>query len=400
MRGMRAFSGMRLYLIGSGVLVLLYLVAQYYKPKPTNWNPSYLKEDKIPFGTYILYHQLEQLFPGTKVTPSRMPAYNVLKDKKDKNTAYLFIATKVTFNRLDFEELIKYMRRGNQVFIAAFELEDSFSKVLKLELSSAINFTKGKSMGINFVNPGLKSPQDYVFDKGLGDRYFSQVDSSRAIVLGKNADGQVNFVKYPFGKGGLYILSNPQLLSNYNLLNNKGAEYAGKVLSYLPQTTTALLWDENSTRGSMDNMSILRVIFEHAPLRWAYYLSMGGLLIFILFEIKRRQRIIPTIPPLRNTSVDFVEVVGRVYYQQRDNRDLAQKKISYFLEHIRTTYRLKTTNIDEEFISALTLKSGVNEAALRILFTNINELDHAYAVTDGQLIELNKSIEKFYKQAQ
>lgn len=400
MRGMRAFSGMRLYLIGSGVLVLLYLVAQYYKPKPTNWNPSYLKEDKIPFGTYILYHQLEQLFPGTKVTPSRMPAYNVLKDKKDKNTAYLFIATKVTFNRLDFEELIKYMRRGNQVFIAAFELEDSFSKVLKLELSSAINFTKGKSMGINFVNPGLKSPQDYVFDKGLGDRYFSLVDSSRAIVLGKNADGQVNFVKYPFGKGGLYILSNPQLLSNYNLLNNKGAEYAGKVLSYLPQTTTALLWDENSTRGSMDNMSILRVIFEHAPLRWAYYLSMGGLLIFILFEIKRRQRIIPTIPPLRNTSVDFVEVVGRVYYQQRDNRDLAQKKISYFLEHIRTTYRLKTTNIDEEFISALTLKSGVNEAALRTLFTNINELDHAYAVTDGQLIELNKSIEKFYKQAQ
>ena len=400
MRGMRAFSGMRLYLIGSGVLVLLYLVAQYYKPKPTNWNPSYLKEDKIPFGTYILYHQLEQLFPGTKVTPSRMPAYNVLKDKKDKNTAYLFIATKVTFNRLDFEELIKYMRRGNQVFIADFELEDSFSKVLKLELSSAINFTKGKSMGINFVNPGLKSPQDYVFDKGLGDRYFSQVDSLRAIVLGKNADGQVNFVKYPFGKGGLYILSNPQLLSNYNLLNNKGAEYAGKVLSYLPQTTTALLWDENSTRGSMDNMSILRVIFEHAPLRWAYYLSMGGLLIFILFEIKRRQRIIPTIPPLRNTSVDFVEVVGRVYYQQRDNRDLAQKKISYFLEHIRTTYRLKTTNIDEEFISALTLKSGVNEAALRTLFTNIKELDHAYAVTDGQLIELNKSIEKFYKQAQ
>lgn len=400
MSATRAFSGMRLYLIGSGLLVLLYLVAQYYKPKPTNWNPTYLKEDKIPFGTYILYRQLEQLFPGTKVSPSRMPAYNVLKDKNDKNTAYLFIATKVAFNRLDFEELIKYMRRGNQVFIAAFELEDSFSKVLKLELSSSINFTKGKSMGINFVNPGLKSQRDYIFDKGLGDRYFSRIDSSRAIMLGKNADGQVNFVKYPFGKGGLYILSNPQLLSNYNLLNNRGAEYAGKVLSYLPQTTTALIWDENSTRGSMDNMSILRVIFEHESLRWAYYLSMGGLLIFILFEIKRRQRIIPAIQPLRNTSVDFVEVVGKVYYQQRDNRDLAQKKVSYFLAHIRTAYRLKTTNTDAEFISALVLKSGVNEATLSTLFTHINALDHAYVVTDGQLIELNKSIEKFYKQAQ
>ena len=57
-------KGLRLYLVGSALAMVLYLLAQYYKPKPTNWDATYVKEDKIPFGLYILYHELESLFPA------------------------------------------------------------------------------------------------------------------------------------------------------------------------------------------------------------------------------------------------------------------------------------------------------------------------------------------------
>lgn len=397
-------KGLRLYLIGSAVLLILYLVAQYYKPKQTDWTPTYLKEDKIPFGLYILHHEINTIFPNTTIQTSRLRAYNTLKNKNFKNTNYLFIGGALKFDAADYKELVKFMEQGNHVFIATYDLGNLLSDTLKLTISSTFNIRQDEHTPINFVNPALKSADSYRFDKGLGDQYFKEIDTSAATVLGEMEYGGMkygsfNFVKYSFGKGGLYILPNPQLLTNYNLLNPEGAEYVAKVLSYLPVGKT-LIWDESNTLGSAADTSPLQVILKHAPLRWAYYLALGGLLIFIFFEMKRRQRIIPVITSLKNSSVDFVTVVGKVYYQQRDNRDIAQKKISYFLEYIRTTYRLKTTAIDEELITSIIAKSGVSEETVRPLCQTIITINSNYSVNDSKLIELNKLIEKFYQQAE
>jgi hypothetical protein len=390
-------KGMKLYLIGSAAVLILYMVAQYYKPKPTDWSPSYLKEDKIPYGLYILNQQKADIFPGALIKTSKLPAYNTLKNNSYQNTAYLFIAGSLKFDKLDYQELVKFMNRGNQVFIAAFDLGKLLNDTLKLEINNNFS-TRLKSEPIYFVNPALKSNHRYVFEKGIGNQYFSAVDSSRCTVLGKNGKGDINFVKYTFGKGALYILPNPQLFTNYSLLNPAGADYASKALSYLQKTET-LIWDEQSTMGASNNDSLLRVFLKYEQLRWAYYLSLIGLVVFVIYEMKRRQRIIPVLLPLKNSSADFVKVVGKVYYQERDNRDIAQKKISYFLEYIRLTYRLKTLKTDEELISSLILISGAQEETVRKLFTLINEIQNGHKVTDHLLIELNKLIEKFYNQA-
>lgn len=392
-------KGMKLYLIGTGILLILYLAAEYYKPKPTDWSPSYLKEDKIPFGLYVLNKECQSIFPGTSIEMSRLPVYNTLKDKERKNTNYLIVAGAIHIDELDYKELVQFMKAGNHVFIATFDIGTYLKDTLKLHINSSLNYGKKKSVPINFVSPSVKEKYPYVFDKGLGDLYFSKVDTSRATVLGRNEKGAVNFVRYTFGKGALYVLPNPQLLSNYALLNPEGAAYAAKALSYLPVAET-LIWDENNTKGNLGNESLLRVLFKHDQLRWAYYLSMISLVIFVLFEMKRRQRIIPIIPQLRNSSVDFVRVVGKVYYQQRDNSDIASKKISYLLEFMRTTYRLKTNAMDEDLVTVLVSKSGGNESDIRHLFAAIEQVSQYGKVTDHQLITLNKLIEKFYKQAQ
>lgn len=392
-------KGLKRYLIWSAIVMVSYLVAQYYKPKPTDWTATYLKEDKIPFGTYILYQELGKIFPNADITPSRLPVYNNLNDKEFVNTNYLFIAGRVNMDKYDYLELVKYMEKGNNVFIAAYELSDFLTDTLNLTMNSVYDYAHKNGTPINFVDPALKNKRDYIFNKGLGDQYFSKVDTIRASALGRNADGEINFVKYTFGKGGLYLLPSPQLLSNYNILNPSGATYISKVLSFLPDAKQ-VIWDENNTKGIIDDASVLRVLFKNDNLRWAYYLAISGLLIFVLFEMKRRQRIIPVIEPLKNTSVEFVEVVGKVYYQQRDNRDIAQKKITYFLEYVRSNYRLKTTMLDEEFISDLILKSSINEDIVRKLIEMINMLKGAVVIDDDTLIQLHKLIEKFYKQAQ
>ncbi|WP_158797173.1 DUF4350 domain-containing protein [Pedobacter sp. L105] len=392
-------KGLRLYLIGSAVVMVLYLIAQYYKPKPTDWTPTYLREDKIPFGLYLLQQEMGTLFPGTSIKTSRLPVYNTLRGKNLSHTNYLFIGGDLKFDALDYRELISFMKRGNHVFIAATDIGDLLNDKLKLRIKTVLTFAEKKSIPVSFVNPALQNHGDYIFDKGISDQHFGKIDTLRATILGKNADGQVNFVKYTFGKGALYILPNPQLLTNYSLLTPHGAAYATRALSYLPNADN-LIWDENNTKGGIEGSSLFRVIFAHAPLRWAYELAIGGLLIFVFYEMKRRQRIIPVVAPLNNSSADFIQVVGKVYYQQRDNRDISQKKISYFLEYIRTTYRLKTTTIDEELVTALTVKSGVPEENIRQLLDAINGISPLKKVSDQQLINLNKLMENFYIQAQ
>ena len=44
-------SGLKKYIIIGSILIAAYLVAQYFKPKPTNWSPTYLAEDK-KFGAF------------------------------------------------------------------------------------------------------------------------------------------------------------------------------------------------------------------------------------------------------------------------------------------------------------------------------------------------------------
>jgi len=392
-------KGLKLYVAISAVFVVVYVVAQYYKPKPTDWTASYIKEDKIPFGLYILFNEIGSLFPNTVVRSTKEPVYNTLKDVNYTNSNYLFIAGAVELDKQDYKQLELYLKNGNDVFIATFDLGKVLEQKLKIKTNVVYGLGENKSVGINFVNPRLRTSLPYKFDKGLGDQYFSKFDSVKATVLGKNQKGQANFIKYSYGKGSLYLLPNPQLLTNYSLIRTEGADYAAKALSYLNPRPT-LIWDERFTKGNSEDASLLRVIFRNDKLRWAYYTALISLLVFVLFEIKRRQRIIPVIEPLKNSSVDFVKVVGSVYYEQRNNTDISQKKINYLLEFIRSNYRLKTQELDEEFKENLTQKTGLTTDVIGSLVQLINEILKASKVSDQQLISLNKSIEHFYKQVQ
>ena len=93
---------------------------------------------------------------------------------------------------------------------------------------------------------------------------------------------------------------------------------------------------------------MLRFLFTTPSLTWAYYLTLAGLGLFMIFESKRRQRVIPVIEPVKNKSLEFVETVGQLYYQQADHASIAEKKIQYWLAYVRQRFNIPTTELAEE----------------------------------------------------
>jgi hypothetical protein len=148
----------------------------------------------------------------------------------------------------------------------------------------------------------------------------------------------------------------------------------------------------------MEGSTPLRFILSNESLRWACYITIISILIFIVFEMKRKQRIIPVITPLANTTLEFVGTIGNLYYQSAEHKNIAEKKIHFLMDQIRTKYLINTGSLDESFIVALARKSGKPEESVRALVKEILTIQSRDKISSGELIDFNRKIEKFNSQ--
>lgn len=390
-------KSLRLYIIIMAALIITYVVAQYNRPKAIDWSETYSSTDKIPYGTYIIYNRLNDIFPNAKVQTLREPVYNVINDHGIAHATYLIISNAVSLNETDYKKLIQFIKNGNDVFISASYFGDELNKELKIETSAEFKGLRS-SGGLKFISRQLDSNKIYHADKGTGDIYFSQLDTSKIVALGSNTYHHVNFIRYSAGKGNLFLNADPLMFTNYSLFAKDGNEYAATALSFV-KNDASLIWDQYYALGRDDDGSSMRVFLRNNVLRWAFYISFFSLIAFVLYEIKRQQRVIPVIEPLENSTLNFVNVVGQVYYEQHDNRNISDKKIVYFLEYLRTRYNLKTNPLDQEFIDSFSQKTGLDHSFATELVNYFNYLSNTPEITNKELIKLNQLIEQFYNQS-
>lgn len=380
--------------------------------KKTNWRVTYNYKDKIPFGTYILHEELNTLFPGKEKIVLEKNPYDYFYDKYNYNSnTYEETGSYICIDRYMFtidqeasEEILNYVSHGNTAFIAANAFSETFKDSLGFSLENEvtqfefINQDQETNATLSFANSYLK-PKEYTLKKNIINSYFSNIDSSTTTVLGyQEIDGEKkpNFIKVPYINGYFLLHSQPISFTNYHILNNQ--EYSANVFSYLPNRN--LLWDPHKRyrkdSDDYEDTSALSFFFSHKTLKWAFTASLIGLIVYILFNAKRKQRIIPIIKPLKNTTVDFTHTIGNLYHQQKNYTDIIQRKIIFFLEKVRSTYFLDTQNLNSEFIEKLSSKSGKPVGEIKLLINTIIRLNNNTNNSEDDLLRLNELIEKFF----
>ncbi len=95
-------------------------------------------------------------------------------------------------------------------------------------------------------------------------------------------------------------------------------------------------------------MSPFRYFLSQPPLRWALYLSMVSILLFMIFTARRKQRAIPVIREPENKSLEFTELIGTLYYQKKDHADLVHKKFIYFAEELRREIQVDIEEVADD----------------------------------------------------
>lgn len=377
-----------------GLLVLLMLM----KSKQYDWSITLSHDDKNPYGAYALNQLLPEIF-GAPIKNSYQTLYELNDSLKSGENLFL-LSTSFSPGREDTDMLLTYAEAGGNIFISANHFYGPFADTLGLYTSDTFfegenQFEQNDSVFLHFVGSVMDSTRLFPYKQANINNYISDVDSIAATTLAKNDYHQPIAIRIKKGQGSILVNCTPLVFTNIHLLNSRNHEFASALLSYLPKKKT--VWTEFYHLGRMEAATPLRFILTNEPLRWAYYLTLISLLLFMLFEAKRKQRIIPIIKPLQNTTLEFIATIGNLYYQRSDHKNIADKKIQFFFEHVRSNYLVNTQHRDEGFILILTRKSGVPENTVRALLSIINSISNKEKISAEELLALNQTIEKFYQ---
>lgn len=388
------------------VVMLGIIVTEIVRPKPINWRPSYTAVDKIPFGCYVLYNELPTIFPESTIETVQESVYDVLTERDTLQAAnYIFINEYIDLDTQETHQLLDFVDQGNTVFIAATGFGWELMDTLNIDIGSDYSLQEGTAT-LDLTHDAF-TDRTFELSRGVFNSHFTSVDSTNTTVLGhitytrstylddkpEETVTRPNFIKTNFGKGQFILSSTPQAYANYYMLKGN-ADYVSQTFSYVTDREL-LYWDNYKKAGRVIIDSPMRFVLNQASLKWAYYLTILGILLFVLFKGKREQRIIPVVEPLKNSSVEFAKAVGSLYHQNKDYTDLIHKKINYFLADVRNHYHVDTARMNERTIHLLAAKSGKDLDQTKKLIEYIIQLKNKSSHTEQESIELNKKITAF-----
>ncbi len=383
----------RLYIFLILIISMLWVLLEWLRPVKFNWEPTLINTDKNPYGTYIFFNETQKILGEERIKVSRLPVFNQLQDSTMDSYNYLFIAHDVTFSNNDLEKLLEYVEKGNHVLIASENISEIILDSLGIRCEANFEVFSRSDTTYRFCNP---APGRKAFSvPSINHNSIVLADSTVKITgLIEDMEKRMVMVKISKGDGFVIVSTLPLMFSNWSVLQKETGDVPFRVLSYFPDEKP-FVWDEYLKQGRLGNSSPIRVILAERSLRWAYFLTLSGFLLILVFETRRRRSMVPVVEPLKNTSLDFVRVIAMLHFEQLNYSDIANKRILFLLERIRIHFNLTTQNNSYNFTEMLSQKSGYSLQETENLMKHIHAVQGAMKISREELIHLNNLIESF-----
>lgn len=417
-----------------------------HEAERVDWTVSLDHTKKTPYASSLAYDIFPDYFPGAKrESLTRYFRYTAVRetDNAYADSVHMMVLLGLDFRLSDAEwmQLLRFVKNGNEVFLLSASLDPKICRDLRLRerhMGSekiAPGFmdqgeSSGRSLSIGtdtatrygysgryidgWFETGVTGAERFTSDTYADERsrrtsgsngdelrnngeyalLRASIDTA-AEVLGNSKQGP-DFIRYRVGYGHLSIHAAPLALSNYFLLQPENRPYLDAVWHQFPANISRVYWNEYFERKA--EQSSLWSLFRFPAMRYALIIAALTLLLYVAFSVKRRQRIVPVIPPLENASVSFVETVGRLYFNKGDHLNLAAKMVQHFLEWVRGTYYLDTSKLDKTFVEQLSLKSGRSAGEVQVLVDIIHGLRNGTENGSPEFLQmLYRRIRIFYK---
>lgn len=377
-------------------------------------------KDKNPYGAFVFYSSLRQLFDSASfVSVNKRSEITDLAKNKFNNNIFISLNTDFSPSSTAWSNMLKFLDNGNTIFLSTFNVSRDVLYDLESSVSNSSISTNAYALDINDsatnMQIKLKNPPFAINQFSYpGYKLYNSIDITSTkpfLLLGTIEKELPFFVQFKIGKGNLFLHLSPLSFSNYFLLYHDNYRYLEQVFSYVSSNKTVnnvfiddIVYksDRSSNRNAKNEKKSnwLSKIMNERGFGAGILLAMALIIIYLLIQLQRKQKIIPEYKLPVNDSLEFVKTIGLLYFDKRDDVNLAQKISTYFLEHIRMRYKIFAKQLNQDFIAELSNKSGVDEVLIEKIIVQINRLHSANEILETELVVFRNDIEEFYKKEQ
>jgi hypothetical protein len=412
--------------------LILFFYYQYSKLPTYNWSENYKHNSDSPYGNELLYKMMKNLYPDHTFNIISEPLiYNREFTSSTKNNSIYFYSGYGFFpDKSTTSELINFIKKGNQLFIASNEISKRFlDSILDLDKSkhSEHHNALGKLICTQFTpvflhpelklkkNPSIQfklfevnTPTEIgYFGTSFFDTFLHQNGSIDYFKIGYfntgNFKNNTNYIKVNIGKGQMHLYSTPLVFTNYYLRKKEVFDYSQNVFLHLKEGD--IYWHNNAFANTIFNenkqekgVSPFGVILNLMSFRYAWYSFLLVLLLFCLFNFKRKQRAIAVIEKNKNSSIEFAETITKLYLAEGNHKNIAMQKFHYFFNYIRLKFSINLQNNERLEKLNLAMKSKVAIERIEKIMFCYNQLLALPNTTKDELNELVTLINGFYEE--
>lgn len=380
--------------------------------KKTDWRVSFDKNSKEPYGCYLAYQSLSDMFPQAKIHGGKdlfaeiKRGINETGSQSSTSHLTLSVCRNFSVDSLERDQLFRYAEVGNFLCIVSENFSqnilDSFHATPIPKNQYQSNYFSDKEDTIQqqtlhvFVNHneetfwfhGLPLGGGFASDTSWkGDQYY--------LSYLQTQDNPASLIRF-VGDGVIMICRTPIAFTNHFLLQRDNRKSYERFLSFFPATISHVHWFSGYERKmSAESESHMGDLFHFPPLFSAFMLLALLLLVYALFGAKRRQRIIAPKDPLENTSLAFTETVGQLYYQRKNNKNLSDKMLTHYFEQVRESLGISLHPTDPSFAEILSRKTKQSLADTEAFLGNVEYIRHAEQVSDDDIKHLYHQLQQF-----
>lgn len=388
----------------------MYFVRGYF-PK-YRWGENYTATNEHPYGLKLFYDLMQKKYKDDFVLINKAPKYQL--SKQDTSSLYVFIGEKFILDSASSRELFDFVYQGNNAFISCKESTHDLFLLYTQNERPTITYHFYDNLMIDLAFDSLHSGSKFHFDfkqykkaviyrwAGIDSLYFTDTLARfkyESVSTFRNY--YVDCFRFKVGKGWILFHFNPVLLSNYTLSGKSGYNYVNSLFS--PYIKQKIYWDEYSKTAidadytNSSKETPLRFILSQKGLKWAWYLIGILVLLFIIMNSKRKQALIPLMPQNKNTTIEYINSISTLYYQNGSLAFLSDEILKQFMYFIKHKYDISTNMDKSEIAKKLAPRSGIPEEMLHKLFKHYMGVRYSPVKETRDLIEFYKLTEYFYK---
>lgn len=394
------------FIIGILVLLTLFFVIEYQMPRRFQWVPTFAHGDPQPFGCLVFDSVLKASLPNGYTVEHRT-VWQMEQDSIFTTPKAIIIISNEYQDMQTCRLICQLAKQGHIIVLATTDLY-YWTDTLGIDDIYHTRFNVQAIAG-NLVSKGRlawaeDTLQQWPLYPQLVERTLIVPDSVKHEVLalfrfyddfeiGSVATDESNewsnfwqpvAVSFPIGKGELILVSAPLLLTNYMMVSSDGSQFIARLMDRV-KNRPVIRTESYMKITATEQQSPFYVLLKEPSLRWALYLTMLTILLFCFVSARRRQRVIPVVMPPENRNIEFVRLVGTLYWQHHDNAGLLAKKLAFTTDELRRQAGIDI-NSGDEAIAQLAAQTGRNAEELRLLLQNIRQATSGnYDVSDEEL---------------